>query len=259
MGSTQDRGPVIPGLAERARTLVARGRTATVMAAGTAGRVMPVSPQVQRDRSVLLLLARNHDLPTLVDLVSGGEVSAMVELTDIAPVPLREPVRGVLWITGWLRALAPDQARKAATRWVEHHPDPRLLDVGHTASLLCLDAVFVVFSDAEGSGWLTPAALAGAEPDPFCHLEHAWLRHLEQYHPEVLRVVVRQLADGQRRWNGQVWPLSIDRLGLRLRIEDAGHTRDIRLAFHHPATTPVQLARELYGLLGCPAVVQKTR
>lgn len=259
MGSTQERRPAIPGLAERARTLVARGRTATVLAAGTAGRVMPVLHQVQRDGSALLLLARNHDLPTLVDLAPGGELSAMVELTDIAPVPLREPVRGVLWITGWLRALAPDQGRKAAMRWAEHRPDPRLLDVGHTASLLCLDAVFVVFSDAEGSGWLTPAALASAEPDPFCHLEHAWLRHLEQYHPEVLRAAVRQLTGGLPLWDGQARPLSIDRLGLRLRIEDTSRTRDIRLTFHHPATTPVQLARELYGLLGCPAVVQKTR
>jgi Protein of unknown function (DUF2470) len=259
MGSAQDRGLVIPGLAERARTLIAHGRMATVLAAGTAGRVMPVLHQVQRDGTALLLLARNHDLPTLVDLAPGGEVSAMVELTDIAPVPLREPVRGVLWITGWLRALAPDQGRKAAMRWAEQHPDVCLLDVGHTASLLCLDAVFVVFSDAEGSGWLTPAALASAVPDPFCHLEHAWLRHLERYHPEVLRAAVQHLAGGQRRGDGQARPLSIDRLGLRLRIEDASWTRDIRLAFHHPATTPVELARELHGLLGCPAVVQKTR
>lgn len=259
MDRTQDQRPAVPALAERARTLATRGRTATVMAAGITGRVMPALHQVQRDDSALLLLARDHDLPTLVDLAPGGEVSAMVELTDIAPVALREPVRGLLWITGWLRVLAPDQGRKLATCWAECRPDPRLLDVGHTASLLWLDPVFVVFSDAEGSGWLTPAALASAEPDPLCRLECAWLRHLEQYHPEVLRRAARYLGAGQQQWDAQVRPLGIDRLGLRLRIEGRNQARDVRLAFPQPATTPVQLARELYGLLGCPALAQKTR
>ncbi|MGH3825411.1 MAG: DUF2470 domain-containing protein, partial [Pseudonocardiaceae bacterium] len=259
MGSTQDQRPAIPALAERARTLAARGRTATVMAAGIASRVMPALHHVQRDDSALLLLARDHDLPTLVDLAPGSEVSAMVELTDIASVALREPVRGLLWITGWLRVLAPDQGRTLAMRWAEQRPDPHLLDVGHTASLLWLDPVFVVFSDAEGSGWLTPTALASAEPDPFCRLEHAWLRHLEQYHPEVLRAAVWHLAAGQHQWDTQVRPLGIDRLGVRLRIEGSNRAQDVRLAFHQQASTPVQLARELYGLLGRPAVAQKTR
>lgn len=258
MGSRQNQRPAIPALAERARTLATRGRTATVMAAGITGRVMPALHQVQRDDSALLLLARDQDLPTLVDLAPGGEVSAMVELTDIAPVALREPVRGLLWITGWLRVLIPDQGRKLATQWAEHRHDPRLLDVGHTASLLWLDPVFVVFSDAEGSGWLTPAALASAEPDPLCRLECAWLRHLEQYYPEVLRRAVGHLA-GQQQWDTQVRPLGIDRLGLRLRVEGTSLARDVRLAFAAPATTPVQLARQLYGLLGCPMVAQKTR
>ena len=256
MRSTWNRRLAIPPLAERARTLAVRGRTATVMAAGITGRLMPMLHQVQRDDSAILLLAGDHDLMTLAERAPGGEVSAMVELTDIAPVALCEPLRGLLWITGWLRALDPDQGRKVATQWAEQRPDPRLLDVGYTASLLWLDPVFVVFSDAEGSGWLTPAALASAEPDPFYRIEHAWLRHLEQYHPEVLRVAVQHLAAGQHRWGAQVRPLGIDRLGVRLRIEGRSQAQDVRLAFHQSATTPVELAKELYGLLGCPAVAQ---
>src|SRR5215469_9124042 len=101
MASTQDRRSAIPALAERARTLAARSHTATVMAAGITGRPMPMLHHVEDDSSVLLLLAEDHDLPALVDFAPDGEVSAMVELTDIAPVALREPVRGMLWITGW--------------------------------------------------------------------------------------------------------------------------------------------------------------
>ncbi len=38
----------------------------------------------------------------------------MIELTDTAPVALRRPIRGLLWITGWLRALDPEPARRVA-------------------------------------------------------------------------------------------------------------------------------------------------
>lgn len=259
MASRQGRRLAIPALAERARTLVTRGRTATVVAAGSAGRQMPMLHQVQRDGSTLLLLAQERELWIPRDPAGGGEVSAMVELIDLAPVVLREPVRGMLWITGWLRVLAAKQGRAAATRWAQHRPDPRLLEVGHKAKLLLLDPVFVVFSDSEGNGWLTPAAVAGAEPDPFCHLEHGWLRHVGQYSQEVLRTAVGLPERGQKRGDAQVCPLGIDRFGLRLRIEDSSQARDVRLAFRHPAATPVQLATELYDLLRCPALAQNTR
>jgi hypothetical protein len=259
MECTQDREVAVPALAERARTLAARSRTATVVAAGTTDRPMPILYQVHRDRTAVLLLAMDCALPTLAEVAPGGEVSAMLELTDVAPVALREPVRGLLWITGWLRTLPPDQARRASVRWAEQRPDSRLLDVGHTANILWLDPVFAVFSDGEGTGWLHPAALADAEPDPFCRLEYAWLRHLEQYPSDVLRSAVQYRPGARARCGGRVRPLGVDRLGLRLRIEDPDHDRDIRLAFHRPATTPVRLTSELYGLLGCTAAAQNTR
>jgi hypothetical protein len=154
MECTQDREVAVPALAERARTLAARSRTATVVAAGTTDRPMPILYQVHRDRTAVLLLAMDCALPTLAEVAPGGEVSAMLELTDVAPVALREPVRGLLWITGWLRTLPPDQARRASVRCAEQRPDSRLLDVGHTANILWLDPVFAVFSDGEGTGWL---------------------------------------------------------------------------------------------------------
>lgn len=182
----------------------------------------------------------------------------MVEVTDTAPVALREPVRGLLWITGWIRMLTPNQAQNAVMRWAEHRPDPHLLDVGHTASLLWLRPAFAVFSDLEGSGWLTPADLAEAEPDPFCHFECSWLQHLDQAHPDVLRTLASRILAPSHLGKAQVRPLGVDRLGLRLRIEVCHHAHDVRLAFHQPATTPVQLAIELQRLVGYSAVTQKT-
>lgn len=253
MGHSQDRRASVPPPAERARTLAARGGTAAVLAAGAPDRTVPTLHHVHHDGSTVLLLPEDHPLPVLVGLTPRGEVSAMIELTDTAPVALHRPVRGLLWITGVLRALCPQHARQAALDMVAHRSDDRLLDVGHGSRLLWLHPVFAVLSDAEGTSWLTPADLAAAEPDPFCHCEQDWLRHLDHAHPDVLHALARHFFALPHGVRTSVRPLGVDRLGLRLRIEDGEQTHDLRLAFQRPATTPVQLAIEVHRLAGCPA------
>lgn len=251
MGRRQEQRVSVPRPAERARTLAARADTAAVLAAAPANRTAPTLHHVDHDGSTILMLPADHPLTTLVDLAPCGELSAMIEVTDMAPVALRRPVRGLLWVTGWLRALCPQRAREVALELAAHRCDERLLDLGHGARLLWLQAVFAVLADAEGTGWLTPADLAAAEPDPFCYLERDWLRHLDEGRPELLRALGRHLPAAPRGGPARIRPLALDRLGLRLRIEDGEQTHDLRLAFHRSATTPAQLAIELHRLLGC--------
>jgi hypothetical protein len=249
----------VPPPAERARTLTARGGTAAVLAAGAPDRTEPALHHVYQDGSTVLLLPENHPLLAMLELTPRGEVSAMIELTDTAPVALRRPVRGLLWITGWLHALDLQQARRAAVEVAAHRCDERLLDLGYGSRLLCLYPVFAVLSDAEGTAWLTPGDLDAAEPDPLRHLEPDWLRHLDQAHPDVLHALARHVFAVPHSGQAHVRPLSVDRLGLRLRIEDGEETHDVRLTFQQPATTPVQLATELHRLTRCPATTPGLR
>jgi hypothetical protein len=249
----------VPPPAERARTLTTRDATAAVLAAGTSDRSEPALHHVYQDGSAVVLLPDNHPLLAMLELKPRGDVSAMIELTDTAPVALRRPVRGLLWITGWLRALDPQQARQAAVEVVAHRCDERLLDLGYGSRLLCLHPVFAVLSDTEGTAWLTPADLAAAEPDPLRHLEQDWLRHLDQTHPDVLHALAKPVFAVPYGGKAHVRPLGVDRLGLRLRIEDGEETHDVRLAFQRPATTPVQLATELHRLTGCPTLTSGLR
>ena len=253
MGQRQQWLVTVPPPAERARTLTARGGTAAILAAATSDRSEPMLHHVYQDGSAVLQLPDNHSLLTMLELAPQGELSVMIELTDTAPVALRRPVRGLLWITGWLRALEPQQARQAAVEMLAQRCDERLLDLGYGSRLLYLRPVFTVLSDAEGTAWLTPADLAATEPDPLHHLEQEWLRHLDQAHPAVLYALARNVFAVPRGGQARVRPLGVDRLGLRLRIEDGEETHDLRLAFRRPATTPVQLATELHLLAGCPA------
>src|SRR5690606_8181359 len=110
---------------------------------------------------------------------------------DPTPVRLREPVRGLLWLTGWLQLLTGQEARQQALQVAEERPDSRLLDAGHGASLLRLQTASLVLADAEGSEPVEPDAFREAEPDPFCLLEDTWLRHLELTHRDVVGLLSR--------------------------------------------------------------------
>jgi hypothetical protein len=261
------RRPSVPSLATRARTIATRhGQAALCHLRPSADglppaghpehpdtateRVEPHLHHVHPDGAVTLLLAEDHPLVGAAVAAPRGELPAMVEITDRAPVELREPVRGLLWITGWLRVLDPDQGRAAALAVAESQPDSRLLDVGHGAVALRLAAASMVLADGEGSGSLEPADFVAARPDPFCRYEDHWLRHLDLAHRDVVGMLTRLLPDGLR--GGHLRPLGLDRFGLRLRIESAHDDHDVRLAFSRPVDTPQSLAVELRRMVGCP-------
>lgn len=205
------------------------------------------------DGAGTLLLPSDH---ALVDAVRRGPrtgLPAMLEITDNAPVALREPVRGLLWISGWLVAPGPTYARRLALDVARERPHPGLLDLGHGATMLRLRPGSAVLADAEGTGPLAPADLAAAEPDPFCRLEDGWLQHLETAHPDIFDSLSRHLPEPLRSKLGcRVRPLGVDRLGIRLRIEAPDGDHDVRLAFQEPADTAEQLRAQVGLLIGCP-------
>jgi len=246
-----ERRPAVPSLAARARTIATRGGQAAVIRSdANADRVEPHLHHVHADGAVTLLLPVGHPLVGQVFGAPRGELPAMVEVADRAPVALREPVRGLLWVTGWLRTLSAARAREAALAVAEVRPDSRLLDVGHGMAVLRLSAASMVLADGEGSGSLEPADFVAARPDPFCRYEDHWLRHLDLAHRDVVGMLTRLLPTGLR--GGHVRPLGLDRFGLRLRVELAADDHDVRLAFSQPVDTPQSLAVELRRMVGCP-------
>jgi hypothetical protein len=214
-------------------------------------RTEPHLHHVHPDGTVTVLLADDHPL---VAEATHTEVAAMVEVADRAAVALREPVRGLLWITGWLRALTGADAREDVLAVAEARPDSRLLDVGYGVTALRLTPVSLVLADGDGTSSLRPAEFCSAEPDPFCRHEDHWLRHLELAHRDVVGMLTRLLPEQLR--GGHVRPLGLDRYGLRLRVELADTDHDVRLAFSAPVDTPGALGTELRRMVGCPFLNQ---
>ncbi|MCO1657939.1 DUF2470 domain-containing protein [Pseudonocardia humida] len=252
MGRSRLRRPPAPADTERARSIAARGGAASLVATGEA-TVAPLVHQVRADGSAVLLFA--DDEPVVERIRRGaGNYTAMLELTDTAPVDLRQPVRGLLWVTGRLWLPEPETARRFALQVADANPHPDLLRLGHGATLVRLDPDFIVLSDAEGSAALAPVELAGARPDPFCRAEQGLLSHMEKCHPETLTALARHLPAALReRPDVRVRPLGLDRLGLRLRVETPYRDHDVRLSWDAtPATVP-ELWAQLRLLIGLTA------
>ncbi|WP_424183717.1 DUF2470 domain-containing protein [Actinokineospora sp. G85] len=252
--------PRAPHPAERARTIAALGGRATLVPSGDptrADRFTPLLHHVHTNGTISVLLPADHELVGAAWTAPRGELATMVELADPAPVPLRESIRGLLWITGWLRALSAEEARAQALAVAEERPDPRLLDLGHTATLLTLVPASMVLADGEGTDPVSREDFVRAAPDPFAAQEAGWLRHLELSHTDVVGALARHLPAELR--GGHIRPLGIDRYGLRLRVEAVDTDHDVRLAFSRPVDTPAELSRELRALVGCPFLAAQRR
>jgi hypothetical protein len=198
----------------------------------------------------------------VVDCGATG-AAAVLELADYAPLPLREPVRSLVWIRGRLHQVSPSTVSGMLDLIAAEHPDPALLQVqtpgsgpvahGDTRYLLArLEIESVVVTDATGAEAVDAAALLAARPDPFCALESCWIKHLDTAHRDVVARLAARLPARLRR--GDVRPLGIDRYGMRLRVESSEGDRDVRLPFHKPVDDIVGLSQAIRVLMGCPFV-----
>jgi hypothetical protein len=201
-------------------------------------------------------------VPVDVDLTEGAQ--AVLELADYAPLPLREPVRSLVWIRGRLHEVSPCAVSAMLDLIAAEHPNPALLQVqtpesGPVAAgdsryvLARLEIESVVVTDSTGAEAVDAAALLAARPDPFCAFESCWIRHLDTAHRDVVARLAARLPARLRR-DSDVRPLGVDRYGVRLRIESADGDRDIRLPFRTPVDDVTGLGQAIRLLLGCPFV-----
>lgn len=192
-------------------------------------------------------------------LVCGTQ--AVLELTDYAPLPVREPVRSLVWVRGRLHRVPPDSVANTLDLIATEDPNPALLQVETPKSapvdgdevrytLLRLEVAAVVVTDATGAEAVRVEDLLAARPDPFCEVESTLLWHLTTAHNDVVARLVSRLPAALRR--GHVRPLGLDRYGVRFRVEGNDGDRDIRLPFHKPVDDMNGLSQAIRVLMGCP-------
>ena len=183
---------------------------------------------------------------------------AVLEMTDYAPLPLREPVRSLVWIRGRVQAVPQTEVPGLLDLIAAEDPNPALLQVNTTdrsdgdtrLALVRLEVESVVVADSTGAEAVGVSALLQAQPDPFCVMESCWLQHLEVAHREVVDRLADRLPTTLRR--GRVRPLGLDRYGVQLRVENDEGDHDVRLAFAKPVDDVTGLSQAIRILMGCP-------
>jgi hypothetical protein len=200
----------------------------------------------------------------LVDCGAGG-AQAVLELADYAPLPLREPVRSLVWIRGRLHEVPLPTVHGVLDRIAAEHPNPALLQVQTSGSgpvadddtryllaRLEIESVVAAYKKdgVTGAEAVDVRTLLAARPDPFCAFESCWIRHLDTAHRDVVARLAARLPARLRR--GDVRPLGVDRYGVRLRVESADGDRDVRLPFRQPVDDVTGLGQAIRMLMGCP-------
>ncbi|MCX5042297.1 DUF2470 domain-containing protein [Aldersonia sp. NBC_00410] len=238
-----------PTTAERIHSACARAESSVLAIPGSD----PVPTQLHRLRAcgdAVIAIPTDSPATAMAWQSSRTGLPAVLELTDEAPLALREPVRSLVWLRGTVTAVSSQAERALAAEVAAEHPHPSLLDVGHGSTLLRLTIASAVVADTSGAESVQPDALRSANPDPFAEMEKPWLQHLDCDHPDVVERLARRLPTGMRR--GRVRPLALDRFGLTLRVETADGDRDVRMPFNDPVTDFTELTKAIRILMGCP-------
>ena len=249
-----------PTTAERIRSACVRAGGALVAVEEGPEGEDPVATPVHH-------LLRDGSFALAVPAKRGGTMAgasgsqALLELTDYAPIPVREPVRSLVWVRGRLQQVPAADVTDTLDLIATEYPNPALLQVETPRSmpsaadetpyaLMRLEIASVVVTDATGAEPVSVAALLEARPDPFCEIESTLLWHLATAHNDVVARLVSRLPAPLRR--GQIHPLGLDRYGVRFRIEDRDGDHDIRLPFYKPVDDMLGLSQAIRVLIGCP-------
>ncbi|KLI04095.1 MULTISPECIES: DUF2470 domain-containing protein [Mycolicibacterium] len=249
-----------PTTAERIRSACARGGGAMVAVEGIEPVASPVHHLLD-DGSFAVTVPETSPLAGMAMSAGSAGVQAVLEMTDYAPLPLREPVRSLVWIRGRLQHVPSAEVAALLDLVATENPNPALLQVNSAAAangehdddnytLMRLEIESVVVADSTGAEAVGLGALLQARPDPFCAMESGWLQHMESSHRDVVERLATRLPVTLRQ--GRVRPLGLDRYGVQLRVENEHGDHDVRLPFPKPVDDVTGLSQAIRVLMGCP-------
>ena len=158
-----------PTVAERARTVASRPGAAVCAPGIDGSRVL--AHATTAEGQVLVVVPTDGEVCAAVSGARDGDLAALVLVTDHAPVPLRDPVRAQVWLSGWLTPVRPADERAATLAFAEVAPVGDLLDVGRGNTLLRLDLAEVVLGEGGAVAEVAPEAYLAATPDPLAGIE----------------------------------------------------------------------------------------
>ncbi|WP_405494930.1 DUF2470 domain-containing protein [Streptomyces sp. NBC_00096] len=251
--------------AERVRTLVESNASVSLTLPGALdqgefGTGVPAARTVTPDGDVLLLVSGESAAARAAAHAQDDDLTAVIEITDVAPVSVPHRIRGRAWLAGWLTPVRGEADRAACARLLaERHPVGELLGMAEPLGavhsgrpawmLLRLEVGEISVDDLWGAEHVDPELLAAAEPDPMVAHETELLQHLASSHGDRM-ADLRGLLGTRETADLTAVPLALDRLGLRVRFTGPGpgSAFDARFDFPEPVTDVCELRRAMRTL-----------
>ncbi|GLX19156.1 MULTISPECIES: DUF2470 domain-containing protein [Streptomyces] len=257
--------------AERVRTLVESNASVSLTLPDAFDQAewwtgVPAARTVTPDGDVILLVSGESAAARAAAHAQDDDLTAVIEITDVAPVSVPHRIRARARLAGWLTPVRGDDRAVCAALLAERHPVGELLGLtesqdppytGRPAwTMLRLEVGEIALDDLWGAEQVDPDELAGAEPDPLAAHETELLQHLASAHADRVADLCGLL--GSRDAGGlTAVPLALDRLGLRVRFTPGpGRTSpsfDARFDFPEPVADVCGLRRAVRALFAAAA------
>ncbi|MFD9544807.1 DUF2470 domain-containing protein [Streptomyces sp. NPDC060022] len=227
----------MPSAAERTRTLVQSTCSAALLVPGLdvipPDLLVPDSRYIGPDGDLFLRFPADSPVVRAATHAQGDELTAVLEITDVAPVSVPHRIRGRARIAGWLTRV------------------PGLAGPGRM--MLRLEVGEAAVDDLWGAEDIEPEALRDADADPLVGHEAELLQHLHAAHSEQMETLSTLLgertADTRSARRTAAVPVALDRFGLRVRfVEDGGDCFDARFEFPDPVRDVSELRRAMHTL-----------
>ncbi|MFF3290185.1 DUF2470 domain-containing protein [Streptomyces sp. NPDC003023] len=230
----------MPSAAERTRTLVQSTCCGVLLVPGLEGsRTEQLSPRartVGTDGEVYLLFPADSPAVRAATHAQDDELSAVLEIIDVAPVAVPDRIRGRARVRGWLTS-APGLAAEPGYMMLR-------LEVGEAS-----------VDDLWGAAQVEPEAFASASVDPLVAHETELLQHLHSAHGDQLQALGSLLGERQGATAAEglrAVPLALDRFGLRVRFTGE-RCFDARFDFPVPVADITGLRRAMHTLFEAAA------
>ncbi|WP_326696645.1 DUF2470 domain-containing protein [Streptomyces sp. NBC_01754] len=210
-----------PTPAERTRSILAAARSMTVLTDG-------VSTEVHHlDGTGVMGHIHLHEPSGTAAPASAVRLPIRLELTDIAPTPVRDRLRARVTLTGLLAS--PYDAESSRST--------------------CMEFGQAVLEDATGRTFLSLGDLQAATLDPLAEFEAGMLTHLLDSHGELVPLLLRLVRPQPRRGLLRAVPVALDRYGVTLRLEYRDGYEDVRLLFATAVTDVEHAGSRIHALL----------
>lgn len=241
----EDDGPEIPEptYAERARTLVHKGRVGSLSTLSRRheewpfGSVMPYGLDARGNPTFLISTMAMHTQNVLAD----PRASLLVTEPGAAEDPLGS---GRVTLMGRVSKTSGEEVRDS---YLARHPSASYWVDFKDFAFFQLEVMDVYFVGGFGvMGWVEADEYAKAEPDPLADAAPGILDHMNEDHVDAMLLLARGIGGVEGR---DARMTAVDRLGFHLRIETNDGMQGLRIAFPREARSPEETREILVDMV----------